>query len=212
MIKEYNIMRMANKKELSQNELFAIASRKIVNISFLEACMPMINDLSNRKKLPQNVRKPLNRVYEQHYKVHGELTLNDSKTFKVQNVLTNLLHKEMNRMKDSFDDGGNMSLEQYLLIGIELLNPLMRSIMQTDTSDLVSRTKQAEILNFTPMINSINSFVNAGNKYLYKSKYEDKKQTYKVGKWAYSVIKMYSEEVFKDIVNQSKVAEENEQE
>ena len=189
---------------MNKEQVSALASRRIVNISFLEACMPIINDLSSRKKLPLGVRKPLNRINEQHYKVHGKLTLDDNSTYEIQNVLTKVITKEMNRLIDSIDEGGSIPLDRYLIIGIELANVSLKSIAKTDIRGLYSRQQRLEMLDFTPLLSSLNSFVNAGNKYLYKKEFVDDKKTYKVGEWANNIVNLYSDEVFNDIQRQSK--------
>jgi hypothetical protein len=187
---------------LNNEQIQALAARRIVNISYLESCMIIVGDLSQRKKLPNYIRKPLNRIYDQHYKVHGNLTLNDSESFAIQNHLTKLLSKEMDRMKDSL--GETMTLEQYLLLGVELIQPIFNSMIMTDIRGVYPRSMRIEMVDFTPLINSMKSFINAGNKYLYQKKYVDVNNLHKIRAWGKDIISLYSDEVMKDIAEQAK--------
>lgn len=182
---------------LNNEQVQALAARRIVNISYLEACITVINDLSKKSKLPIKVRKPLSRIYDYHYKIHGNLTLNNEDSFSIQNHLTQLLHKEMDRMKDSL--GSTMTLEQYLLMVIELMQPIFDSIVLTDIRGVYPRSMRVEMVDFTPLINSMNGFINAGNKYLYKKRYIDNNDLHKIRAWGKDIISAYSNEIMNDI-------------
>lgn len=164
-----SVLKSRQQQVLNDNQVTALASKRIVNVSFMESIITIVNDLSNRKRLPLNVRKPLERIHKFHYEIHGKLTLDKDESFKIQQHLSKIMSKEVNHMLDSFGRNAVIPLEKYLLICIELINPAMKSIMSTDIKEFYTRTRQAELVDFSPLITSMNSFINAGNQYLYKN-------------------------------------------
>ena len=192
------------RNSLTDDQLRALDSIRIVNISFAESFMDILADISNRKKLPQGITRKASAVYDYHYDIHGKMTLNREGASDLQGELTKIIKKEVCNMKDSFDKGRNISLEHYLLISVELCQVLLESITKSDIRGLVPPNARHEMPPFVPLMNSLNGFVNASNKYLHKKKFVDIHDTHKVREWGRNVIKHYSQTIFKNMEQEAK--------